>query len=361
MKHTYAVIMAGGGGTRLWPISRMKHPKHVLPLLGERTLFQSTLDRLEGFIPSDQIYVVTIAGQAQELKTQAPDIPVDNFLIEPMPRGTASVVGLAAAILSIRDPEAVMLVLPSDHFIRNRKLFHHILRGAIQVASNDYLLTLGITPTFPATGYGYIQRGPVFPGKYDFPVYQVLQFIEKPDEEKARTFLAKGIILGIPVCSFGKRTAFLRKFSRQMPDLKKSLDRIGAAWGTNDQEKIFKSTWKSLKPETIDYGIMEHAKNVAVLPADGLDWSDVGSWDSLFDVLKPDLKGNIVVNSDHMPFETQNSLIYSSENKLMVTIGVDDLIIIDSGDALLVCRRDQAQQVRQVISNLKDTHQEDYL
>jgi mannose-1-phosphate guanylyltransferase len=339
----------------------LKHPKHLLPLLGGRTLFQTTLDRLEGFVPSDQVYVVTIAGQAQELKSQAPDIPVDNFLIEPMPRGTASVVGLAAAILSIRDSEAVMLVLPSDHFIHNRELFHHILRGAIQVASDDYLLTLGVTPTFPATGFGYIQRGPVFPGKYDFPVYRVQQFVEKPDEEKARTFLAKGDHYWNSGIFIWKTDRILEEISRQMPDLKKSLDRIGASWGTNAQEKIFKSTWKFLMPETIDYGIMEHAKNVAVLAADGLDWSDVGSWDSLFDVLKPDLKGNIVVNSNHMPIETQNSLIYSSKNKLMVTIGVNDLIIVDSGDALLVCRRDQAQQVRQVITNLKDTHQEDYL
>ena len=361
MNHTYAVIMAGGGGTRLWPISRKKHPKHVLPLLGERTLFQSTLDRLEGFVPPERVYVVTTAEQEQELKTQAPQLPMVNFLIEPMPRGTASVVGLAAAVLAKRDPEGVMLVLPADHFIRNRDLFHLVMRVAVQVARKDYLVTLGITPTFPATGYGYIQRDAVLPEKFDYPVYQVLHFIEKPDEAKARIMLADGDHSWNSGMFIWRADCILDEFSRQMPDLKAALDRIGAAWGTSEQEAVLTSTWPRLKPETIDYGIMENAANVAVLPAAGLEWSDVGSWDSLFDVLLPDEDGNVVVNSEYIPLETHNSLVYSSGKKLIVTIGVDDLIVIDSGDALLVCHRDQAQQVRQVIANLKKSQREDYL
>jgi len=361
MKHTYAVIMAGGGGTRLWPISRKKHPKHVLPLLGERTLFQSTLDRLEGFVPPERVYIVTTAEQEQELKAQAPQLPVVNFLIEPMPRGTASVVGLAAAVLAKRDPEAVMLVLPADHFIRNRDLFHLVMRVAVQVARKDYLVTLGITPTFPATGYGYIQRGAVLPEKFDYPVYRVLHFTEKPDEAKASIMLVDGDHSWNSGMFIWRADRILDEFSRQMPDLKAALARIGAAWGKSESEVVLRSAWPRLKPETIDYGIMEHAANVAVLPAGGLEWSDVGSWDSLFDVLLPDEGGNVVVNSEHMPLETHNSLVYSSGKKLIVTIGVDDLIVIDSGDALLVCHRDQAQQVRQVIANLKKSQREDYL
>ncbi|MCX6038883.1 MAG: mannose-1-phosphate guanylyltransferase [Chloroflexi bacterium] len=361
MKHTYAVIMAGGGGTRLWPISRKKHPKHVLPLLGERTLFQSTLDRLEGFVPPERVYIVTTAEQEQELKAQAPQLPAVNFLIEPMPRGTASVVGLAAAVLAKRDPEAVMLVLPADHFIRNRDLFHLVMRVAVQVARKDYLVTLGITPTFPATGYGYIQRDAILPEKFDYPVYRVLHFTEKPDEAKANIMLADGDHSWNSGMFIWRADRILDEFSRQMPDLKAALARIGAAWGTSESEAVLRSAWPRLKPETIDYGIMEHAANVAVLPAGGLEWSDVGSWDSLFDVLLPDEGGNVVVNSEHMPLETHNSLVYSSGKKLIVTIGVDDLIVIDSGDALLVCHRDQAQQVRQVIANLKKSQREDYL
>jgi mannose-1-phosphate guanylyltransferase len=361
MEHTYAVIMAGGGGTRLWPISRKKHPKHVLPLLGERTLFQSTLDRLESFLPPERVYVVTTAEQEQELKTQTPQLPAENFLIEPMPRGTASVVGLAAAVLAKRDPQAVMLVLPADHFIHNCDLFHRIIRVAVKVARKDYLVTLGITPTSPATGYGYIQQDASLPEKFELPVYRVLHFTEKPDEAQARIMLAGGDHSWNSGMFIWRADRILEEFSRQMPDLKATLDRIGAAWSTSEQETVLSSAWPRLKPETIDYGIMEHAANVAVLPAGGLEWSDVGSWDSLFDVLLPDEGGNVVVNGEHMLLETHNSLIYSSEKKLIVTIGVDDLIVIDSGDALLVCHRDQAQQVRQVIANLKESQREDYL
>lgn len=361
MNHTYAVIMAGGGGTRLWPISRQKHPKHVLPLLGERTLFQSTLDRLEGFVPPERIYVVTTMEQEQELKAQAPQLPARNFLIEPMPRGTASAVGLAAEVLAKRDPECVMLVLPADHFICNRDLFHLVMRVAVQVARKDYLVTLGITPTFPSTGYGYIQRGESLLDKFDYPVYQVLHFSEKPDEATARLMLAGGDHSWNSGMFIWRANRILDEFSRQMPDLKAALDRVGSAWGTSEQEVAFMSAWSQLKLETIDYGVMEHAANVAVLPAGGLEWSDVGSWDSLFDVLLPDENGNVVVNSEHMPLETHNSLVYSSDKKLIVTIGVDDLIVIDSGDALLVCHRDQAQQVRQVIANLKKSQRADYL
>jgi mannose-1-phosphate guanylyltransferase len=361
MKHTYAVIMAGGGGTRLWPISRKKHPKHILPLLGEDTLFRSTLARLDGLVPAERILVVTTADQAEQLKAQAPHIPARNFLLEPQPRGTASVVGLAAAVLAKRDPEAVMLVLPSDHFIRNRDLFHLVMRVAVQVATKGHLVTLGIQPTFPSTGYGYIQQGSPLDEKFDYPVYRVVRFTEKPDEAKARQMLAAGDHSWNSGMFVWRADRILAEMSRLMPDLSAALEKIGAAWGTPKQEAVLGSEWPRIEPETIDYGVMERAENVAVLPAGGLEWSDVGSWDSLFDVILPDDDGNVFVNSEHMPLDTHDTLVYSSEKKLIVTIGVDDLIVIDSGDALLVCHRDQAQQVRQVIERLKKENKGDYL
>jgi mannose-1-phosphate guanylyltransferase len=361
MKHTYAVILAGGGGTRLWPISRKKHPKHLLPLLGKRTLFQSALDRLEGFIPTNRIVVVTAGDQAEELMLQAPQLSRANFLIEPQPRGTASAIGLAAAVLKKHDPEAAMIVLTSDHFIRNTDLFRLVMQVAVQVARKNYLVTLGITPTFPATGYGYIQRDAALPEKFDYPVYRVRRFTEKPDEAKARAMLVNGDHVWNSGMFVWQAERILDEFGRQMPDLKARLNRISEAWDTPEQSAVLASEWLHLKSETIDYGIMENATNVAVLPASGLEWSDVGSWDSLFDVLLPNEEGNVVVNSEHMLLETHDTLIYSAGKKLVVTIGLDDLIIVDSSDALLVCRRDQAQQVRQVIENLKKTQQEDYL
>ncbi|MEZ0395632.1 MAG: mannose-1-phosphate guanylyltransferase [Anaerolineales bacterium] len=361
MKHTYAVIMAGGSGTRLWPVSRQKHPKHLLPLLGERTLFQTTIERVSDLARPDHILVVTAGDQAGELRAQAPQIPPENFLIEPQPRGTASVIGLAAAILQQRDPEALMMVFPSDHYIRNRDVFRLIMRAALQVARQDYLVTLGITPTFPATGYGYIQRGEPLPGRFEYPVYRVRRFKEKPDEDLARELLTSGDHSWNSGIFIWKAGRILAEFRRQMPALYGALERIAGAWGGPQQEAVLQAEWSNLENETIDYGVMEHAEEVAVLPASGLEWSDVGMWDSLFDVLLPDKNGNVVVNSDHLLLDTHKSLIYTTEKKLIVTIGVDDLMIVDAGDALLVCHRDQAQRVRQVIEGLKNSQREEYL
>ena len=185
-EHTYAVIMAGGGGTRLWPVSRKEKPKQLLPLIGQETLFQSTVKRLENLFTPDRILVVTVEEQAREMRLQVPEIPEENYIIEPGPRGTASVVGLAAAVLYKRDINAAMAILPSDHFIRNRDLFHYLLKAAFEVAQNGYLVTLGITPTQPSTAYGYIQQGESLNGQYKYPTYNVKRFIEKPDEKTAQ-------------------------------------------------------------------------------------------------------------------------------------------------------------------------------
>ena len=362
LEHTYAVIMAGGGGTRLWPISRRSRPKQMLPLVEDRTLFQSTVQRLAGMFPPERILVVTVDEQAEGLMAQSPDIPVENFLLEPSPRGTASVVGLAAMVLHKHDPQARMVVLPSDHYIRNRDLFHLLLRLALEVAEKDYLVTLGITPTYPATGYGYIQRGEVLPEHFHYPVYRVLRFKEKPDEQHAREMVTSGDHSWNSGMFIWKTSTILAEFARQMPDLKAALDQVGSAWGTFNQDATLKRIWPDLNVVTVDYGIMENAQKVAVLPASGLDWSDVGSWDSLFDVLLPDEDGNIVFSGEHIPHETTKSLVYGNGGeRLIVTIGVHDLIIVDSGDVLLVCHRDEAQKVRQIVEKIKESKRENYL
>ncbi len=362
LEHTYAVIMAGGGGTRLWPVSRRSRPKHMLPLLERRTLFQATVQRLEGLFPPERILVVTVARQAEELQRQAPAIPAGNFLLEPEPRGTASVVGLAAVALQARDPQAVMVVLPSDHYIRNQDLFHLLLRVAVNVAQKGYLVTLGITPTYPSTGYGYIQRGDPLDEDFLYPVYQVKKFKEKPDERRALQMIQGGDHSWNSGMFIWRVDDILREISLHMPELKRTLDAIAAAWGTSSQERVLQALWPALKSQTVDYGVMEHAEKVAVLPASGLGWSDVGSWDSLFDVLLADENGNIVFSGQHMPLETRNSLVYGNNSeRLVVTIGVDDLIVVDSGDVLLICRRDQAQRVRQVVEELKRQGKTQYL
>lgn len=362
-EHTYAVIMAGGGGTRLWPVSRKESPKQLLPLLGQETLFQSTVKRLENLFPSERILVVTVEEQAREMKQQAPDIPEENYLIEPAPRGTASVVGLAAMVLQKRDPNASMAILPSDHFIRNVDLFHYLLKAAFEVAGNGYLVTLGITPTAPATAYGYIQQGRPVEGGYKYPVYTVVHFKEKPDEQAAQQLLRTGDHSWNSGMFIWRADEILKEIEKQMPALNTVLKKVSSAWGTNKQAVVLNDLWHGLKTETVDYGIMEKAERVAVLPAGGLGWSDVGMWSSLFEVLLPDMNGNIATNSSlHLAHETHNTLIYGgSTERLIVTIGVDDMVIVDTGDALLVCKSDQAQKVKEVVEHLKKHRQEKYL
>ena len=353
--------MAGGGGTRLWPVSRKNQPKQLFPLLGEETLFQSTVARLEGLFPPERILVVTVAEQAVEMRQQAPSIPLENYLIEPAPRGTASVVGLAAAVLQQRDPQALMAILPSDHHIRNRDLFHYLIRAAVDVAETGYLVTLGIAPTYPSTAYGYIQQGLPLDGKFNYPVYNVMRFKEKPDETAAQQLIRSGDHSWNSGMFIWKTERILAEFARQMPALDEVLKRI---IGTSVEERpaVVDALWPDLKVETIDYGVMENAERVAVLPASGLGWSDVGSWDSLFEVLLPDMDGNIAINSQHLALETHNTLVYGDGNeRLIVTIGMDDMVIVDTDDVLLICKSDQSQQVRDVVAHLKKHHQERYL
>lgn len=355
LDNTYAVIMAGGGGTRLWPLSRRNKPKQMLPLLEEhQTLFQTTVKRLDDFLLPDRIYVVTVAEQVEDLRAQAPEIPAENFLVETAPRGTASVIGLAAVILRQRDPNAVMAVLPADHFIRNRDLFHLLIRVAVDVAEKGYLVTLGITPTYAATGYGYIQRGEAIPERVIYPVYRVSKFKEKPDEAQAREILSTGDHSWNSGMFVWRADAILAEMGRQLPELVSTLEKIAAGRSVMQRDEILQLVWGDLKTVTIDYGVMENADRVAVLPAGGLEWSDVGSWDSLFDVLLPDNHGNIVFIGNHIGEDTHHSLVYGNNaNRLVVTIGVDDLIVVDTEDVLLVCHKDHAQKVRKVVEDLK--------
>jgi mannose-1-phosphate guanylyltransferase len=362
MEHTYAVIMAGGGGTRLWPISRRESPKQLLPLLGNETLFQSTVARLEKLFPPERIVVVTVEEQAQEMQNQVPSIPVENYLIEPAPRGTASVVALAAAVLQKRDPQAMMAVQTADHYIRNRDLFHYLIRTAFDVARENYLVTLGITPTYPSTGYGYIQQGAPLDGEYKYPVYAVERFKEKPDEDTAQKLLRSGDHSWNSGMFVWHVDAILAEVERQMPELFEVVNKITAAWGTPDQQAVVQAHWFDLQNQTIDYGVMENAGRVAVLPAGGLGWSDVGSWDSLFEVLLPDMNGNVAMNAQHLALDTNNTLVYTKAGeRLVVTIGLDDMIIVDASDVLMVCRVDQAQKVKDVVEHLKRHHQQKYL
>ncbi|MDH3944159.1 MAG: sugar phosphate nucleotidyltransferase, partial [Anaerolineae bacterium] len=351
----FAVIMAGGGGTRLWPLSRRKKPKQMLALIEARTLFQIAVERLADLFPPERILVVTTKEQAQELQAQTLLIPGDNFLLEPAPRGTASAIGLAAAVLQNRQKGATMAVLTADHYIGNESKFLEMLRAAEETAQKGFLVTLGIEPTSPSSAYGYIQQGEelgTFGGKKAF---RAARFKEKPSPEQAQEMLAAGGNAWNSGMFIWQVETIMSEFGRQMPELKAALDQIGAAWDGNEREQVLAKLWPALKPETIDYGIMENAEKVAVIPASGLQWNDVGSWNALFDVLETDEAGNVALGGEQLNMGTSSTLVHSdADGRMVVTIGVEDLVIVDTEDVLLVCAKDQAEKVRQAIQKISE-------
>jgi mannose-1-phosphate guanylyltransferase len=358
----YAVIMAGGSGTRLWPLSRQGHPKQSLVFEGERTLFQWAVKRLEGLFPFEHILVVTVAEQVQGLREQCPEIPPDNFVIEPLPRGTASVAGLAAIAVKNRDPNGVMAILTADHLIKNDVHLRHLLKAAYQVAQENYLVTLGITPTFPATGYGYIQIGTLIDRYEGLEVFRVEKFKEKPNLEQAEAYTSDGMHLWNSGMFVWRTDTVLAALRNQMPDLYAKLEKIDSVWQGGGRDDVLNIVWPRIQPQTIDYGIMESASNAAVVPTKNLGWNDVGSWESLFDALGSDTEGNIILKGETAIFDTQGTLICGdSTDRLIVTMGVKDLVIIESGNSILVCARDQAQHVRDIVDYLKREGRVQYL
>jgi len=354
----YALIMAGGGGTRLWPLSRRSLPKQALRLVGKRTMFEHAVDRIAPVFQPDEVYVVTTADQVEPLMLQAPELPRENFLIEPMGRGTAPAIGLGAIHLKRRDAEAIMAVLTADHFIRDVDQFRRVLRAAARVAEEGHLVTLGIAPTFPSTGYGYIQQGERLDEVDGFAVYRALRFTEKPSAETAFYMVESGEYSWNSGMFIWRVDRILEEFARQMPEFYDQLIQVEAVLGTPAYEQMLRRVWPQVTPQTVDYGVMEGAEDVVVIPVD-IGWSDVGNWSSMRDILPADGEGNVVVG-DHLGIDTRDCIVFGGK-RLITTIGLEGMIIVDTDDALLVCPREREQEVREVVRRLQEMGRKDLL
>ncbi|HEY73903.1 MAG: mannose-1-phosphate guanyltransferase [Chloroflexi bacterium] len=348
----YALIMAGGVGTRLWPLSRRDRPKQALQLVGERTMFEHAVDRIAPLFQPEQIFVVTGAEHVESLAAQAPELPLENFIVEPEGRGTAPAIGLGAIHLLRQDPEAVMAVLTADHFIADTTRFRRVLTAAAQVAAAGYLVTLGIRPSSPSTGYGYIKQGENLDTVDGFPVFHAERFTEKPSLETALRMVESGEYSWNSGMFVWRVDRVMAEFQRQMAEFYVQLAEVQATLSTPGYEPTLSRVWPQVAKQTIDYGVMEGAESVAVIPVD-IGWSDVGSWASLLELLEADEAGNIVVGP-HVGIDTQDTLIFGRSGKrLVATIGVEGLVIVDTEDALLVCTQEREQEVREIVHLLE--------
>jgi len=358
----YALIMAGGTGTRLWPASRRDRPKQTLELIGDRTMFEHTVDRITPVFPPDHVFVVAGREHVSDLADQAPELPAQNLIVEPLGRGTAPAIGLGAIHLQHKDPDAVMAVLTADHFIADVERFQRVLEAAAEAAREGHLVTLGIEPSSPSTGYGYIQQGAKMECGGDFDVFQVERFTEKPDQETALRMAESGEYTwnsGMFVWSVDR---IMTEFQCQMPDFYVKLAEVQGTLGTDAYGSTLKRIWPTINKQSIDYGVMEGAGDVAVIPVD-IGWSDVGSWGSLAELLaelgEEDEDGNVIVG-DHIGIDTQRTMVFGSE-RLIATIGLEDMVIVDVGDAVLVCPMDREQDVRELVHLLERQESDEYL
>ncbi len=349
-EHVYALIMAGGAGTRLWPLSRQNRPKQALPLFNGRSLFALTVDRLLPWLPPERIGVLTNREQMEPLREQAPLLPVENFILEPEGRGTAACIALGALHLVQRDPEALMIVLPADHYIRYPQALQAALQAALKVAEEDYLVTLGITPTFPATGYGYIRQGEALARLGDLVAYVVQQFVEKPAQAVAEQYLASGVYTWNSGMFIWKARRILEEIARYLPELGAAWRQWQIAWGTPEFPELLAGTWHTLPKISIDYGVMERAQRVAVIPVE-MGWSDVGSWDTLLELLA-DADG-CFWQGDVLALGAERTLGIAAGGRKLVVVDVQDLVIVDTPDAILILPRGAAQRVRDVVQQLQ--------
>ncbi|ANE47047.1 mannose-1-phosphate guanylyltransferase [Paenibacillus swuensis] len=354
-----AVVMAGGKGERFWPKSRTKLPKQFLNISGNKSMLQQSIQRLEKLIPLEQIFIVTNDLYAELIKAQIPNLPQDNIIVEPIGRNTAPCVGLASIIIEEKFPNSSMIVLPSDHIIKNEEGFLQIVRTAVEVCEkHDSLVTLGINPTYPETGYGYIESNMDIFELNELSVEKVSRFVEKPNEYTAKKYIEAGNFYWNSGIFVWKVSVIRNHIQKLMPDMHDLLETMKHAFISNTRNEVIKSEFPKMPDISIDYGIMEKVNNIYVIPCI-FGWDDVGSWTALERIDELDENGN-VVRGNILNLDTKGCII-ESNGKLIATLGVDDLIIVDTEDVTLICHKNKAQEIKSIIKELKIQKLEQYL
>lgn len=357
----HAVVMAGGSGTRFWPKSRRNRPKQLLRLFGERSMIQETVARIEPMVPPERILIITGADQAEAIREQLPQVPPENVIAEPCPRDTAPCVGLAASIVARKDPEGTMIVMPADHVIRPAEKFRQNVEAAVSAIEEDpaAFITFGITPTRPETGYGYIERAEKLGEPGGIGLYRVEQFREKPDRATAEEFLARGTFAWNAGIFVWRAGAVLDALATYQPALAASLGRVAAVLDSPEADETLRREFPTMEKIPIDKAVMEKYPRVRVLEV-VYDWSDVGDWRSLAELLDEDDRGN-TVQGPVRAVDTKGSIIIADDGQLVATLGVEDLVIIQSGGATLVARKDQLDRLKALVEGLDKAGYGSYL
>jgi mannose-1-phosphate guanylyltransferase len=363
-EHLYAVIMAGGLGSRLWPLSRRKMPKQFLDFFGDGSMIAKTVARLDGIIKPENILIITNKSGKVLTKKQLPHIPMRNIIVEPAGRNTAPCIALATVYIKKRCPDAIACVLPADHLISDVKLFQQTLRAAIETAARtEALVTIGIKPDRPETGYGYIQVNQEHTDlttsikvRFGINAHKVKTFAEKPDLDTAKQFLQSGDFLWNSGVFVWRVDSIIKEYRRYLPQIYFDMQNILQAIGTRKEKRVIENFYSWVHPISIDYGVMEKAESVYVLEGD-FGWSDAGSWDEIFRHLTHEhiMDESIVLN------EAQNVFAIRPKGKSIAVVGIDDVLVIDTKDALLICKRGRSQEVKTVVDALKRRQLEEFM